>query len=335
MKKKQTTALAKRPVVKKKAAPRPMLAKRKQAVRTAPKAAPQPPQQEIERVERTIGDEVIIGDFGIEEVTFTANEEAVLSRPFDVNELRVKPDSGGAVYIPHANLTRRCIEAFGRTGYHLVPASRPQIGQGTVVVPYRLFVHGKPVAFSYGEQDFHENNRNQSYGDAIEATQASGLRRCLKRLGVALELWDKEFTEAFLSEYCVKVPVRVKMRQRDGTDNEETRYQWRRKIDPPFWNEIKPGRHVTQDEHSQGPAPNKPVYSDGKGEEKITENQVDRLWTIARKRGRHEQELRDYLLTFGYNSTRDIKRKHYEDIISAIEHPGALSGTRREPGQEG
>lgn len=333
MAKKKVTSLAKRPAAKKKTALAPLMKRKEEKKREARLAAlttdlARRHAEELAQPERTLGSEIQIGDVGLAELTFTAQEEAVLAEPFDVSEFRVKPD--GAVYVPHANLTRKMIKAFGRTGYVLRPSSMPQVGNGAVVMAYRLYVHGKPIAFAFGEQDYFENNKSQSYGDAIEATQASGLRRCLKRLGIGLELWDKAYTDAYLAEYCVRVYCDV---ERQGKT--EKKAMWRRKQDPAFWNEIKPGYRRTEEDHSRGAAPNPPVYSDGKAEQKITEGQVDRFWTIARGRNRSEAELRAYLLTFGYTSTRDIKRKHYEDIISAIEHPSPLPTSGRSPGQEG
>ena len=55
-----------------------------------------------------------------------------------------------------------------------------------------LFVHGKPVAFATGEQDYFETNERQTYGDALEATMSSALRRFCKHLGMGLELLDKD-----------------------------------------------------------------------------------------------------------------------------------------------
>jgi hypothetical protein len=290
-------------------------------MKQAPKADPPVP---VPGPERTLTNEVALGDLGLVEMRFTDEEERVLSTPFDLDDIRIKPD--GAVYISHPSYTRKMNQAFGRTGWGLVPASMPQIGNGTVVVPYRLHIHGKPVAFAYGEQEFHANNKNQSYGDAIEATQASGLRRVCKRLGIALELWDKPFGDAFKHEHCVRVGVEA-----DG----KVKYQWRRKVDPPFWNEVKSGPRQAKDNPAQRPAPRdvSTAMHNPDDHRPITDEQLRRFWTIARRRGRNEAEIKQYLKSkLNIEHTKEIQRRDYESCVAWLEHPTAQTG--REPGSD-
>lgn len=144
----------------------------------------------------TLGDDVMLGAIGLVEIKFTEKEEAVLSRAVPLNEVLVKP--GGQVYLSHPTYTRWFNEAFGRGGWALVPSAKPMKSVNQVVVPYVLYIHGKPAAFAWGEQEYFETNKQQTYGDALEATVASAMRRCAKRLGVGLELWDKAWGEEFL-----------------------------------------------------------------------------------------------------------------------------------------
>ncbi len=68
-------------------------------------------------------------------------------------------------------------------------------------------------------------------------------------------------------------------------------------------------------------------------DEVITAAQAARFWTIARRRGRSDEEVKHYLTgKFGVASTKEIKRRDYETICTAIEHPGPL--TVREPGDD-
>lgn len=56
-----------------------------------------------------------------------------------------------------------------------------------------------------------------------------------------------------------------------------------------------------------------------KSKDIISEAQRKRLWAIAREYGVSDKEVKEIIERYGYESTRDIKRKDYEKIISDIE----------------
>jgi len=301
--------------------------------------------------ERLLGDGVVVGDFGLVSMRLTPEEEAKLNEPLDINDVRIKPD--GAVYVPHFVYTRRLNQAFGRTAWQMVPAARPQIVNGIVSMPYRLHVHGKPIAFAWGEQEYHESNKNQTYGDAIEATMASGIRRCCKHLGIGSELWDSSFGEMFKGEYAVEVSVLANSFQ-NGQWAKKEKTQWRRRADPPFHNELnnmhrrpsqtrEPYHEDAEPRQEWSPPPSErvapkpapPVASHSHDEREISDAQRQRLWTIARRRGRQDDEVKRYLASVGYARSEAIRRKDYDQICTAIEHPGHLPGQARMPGEEG
>ena len=153
-----------------------------------------------------LGELATVGALGLVELKLTEQEERVLSRP--VNAAKILVREGNIAYLPHIVYTRWFNDAFGRLGWAIVPTGKPQKGGNTVLVPYTLYVHGKPVAFAYGEQDYHENNSRQSYGDVIESTVASALRRCAKRLGVGLEMWEKTYLASVGKKPIQREPVR-------------------------------------------------------------------------------------------------------------------------------
>lgn len=342
--KKPTTALARKAprAPQKPTKPSPRIQRAAPPPVVAP-AAPAPLQQ------RTLtGDAVELGQLGLVELKTTPEEEAVLSEPVNIDNLRVKPN--GAVYEPHGVLTERLNRAFGRFGWVLVVAGHPQKvaaanGKMQVVCPYRLYVHGKEVAFAWGEQDYYDKNAEQSYGDALEATGASALRRCCKHIGIARELWDKTFTEGYLREHCVKVEIKPKQQ------GETPKRQWRRKIDPPLPFEIR-GSGAKQGRTAE-PLPVAPAGTHPKATEPITDAQRRRLFTILGTSGRTEGELRDYLVkTHKVASTKGITREMYDTVVQWIEHPtpppapvsadvidwGEFSisdADPREPGEEG
>jgi hypothetical protein len=255
-----------------------------------------------------------LGALGLVELKFTAEEERVLARPVEPSMVswRAAKKDGPAIipYLSHPVYTRWFNEAFGRAGWTLVPIGKPvKTEQNVVLIPYVLHIHGKPVAFAYGEQEYFdrkasgEDNRSQSYGDVIESTVASALRRCAKHLGVGLELWDKAWIESL----------------KGGT----------RRPPPAQPRQASPSTTAPRDEpHSQH----------AKEEEPITDPQRKRLWVIIRNSGRQDHEVKMWLkLKFGIDSSKAIKRKDYDYVCKSIEHPGALPlpAFDREPGEDG
>lgn len=275
-----------------------------------------------------LGEDATMGALGLVEVTLTDREEAVLAQAVQVTDVLVKPT--GQAYLSHPSYTRWFNNAFGRTGWALVQKSKPLKSGNSIVAPYILYVHGQPVAFAYGEQEYHETNKEQTYGDALEATVASALRRCAKRLGVGLELWDKRWLRQFEATHVVKVWLKDKDKP-----------AFRLKSDPPFWNEVGQEGKPRGDASRGRPATERPAATNPHANDPITDDQVKRFWTIARRAGRTDAEIKIWL-SVGYQveSTKAITRGQYEDIVHAIEHPGPLQippgvMVDREPGWEG
>lgn len=304
-----------------------------------------------------MGTGILLGELGLVEIVLTDKEEQVLARPVNVNDILVKPQ--GQPYIPHIVYTRWFNEAFGRFGWAMVPVGDPQkTANGkkvTVVSPYVLYIHGRPVKFAWGEQDYFEGNADQTYGDALESTVASAMRRLAKRMGVSLEMWDRRYLEAFVDTRC----VRVQVKQKDGT----FKWQVRLKGGAPLPFEVKGNergssrrRDQQQPERSEAPADyyedvglpgyNAPAGDEPrsvgrgstiKGEdrathadegEKITLAQRQRLAMIVNNSDRSDEEVNAWLRA-AYNidnvkPTRDILRRDYDAICKALEAPGRL-----------
>lgn len=269
----------------------------------------------------TLGEDATLGALGLVEVKLTAKEEEILSRPVNVEDILIKPT--GQPYLSHPAYTKWFNEAFGRLGWMLVPRSKPlrQVDgrKIQVVCPYILYIHGTPAAFAMGEHEFFDNNAEQSYGDALEATVASALRRCAKRLGVGLELWDKKFLDDFMETRCVKV-----------WRGEDTRPSWRLKDAAPFWNERertdRDDERGSQDRQHQPRRPSVPLAgSDGRGGQVISEKQLGRLWTIARRTKRTDAEVHSWLKRrYNLEHSRDIPRGRYDEICNWLEQRGPL-----------
>lgn len=324
MAKTKTKALAKRRAAKPVAKPKTTaLAKRRPEV--LPAAAPLP----AGAVEvRTLTEDIQIGALGLVEIKLTEQEERVLARPVNIDDVRVKPS--GQAYLSHPTYTRWFNEAFGRTGWCIVPLAKPARSDKGITCPFMLYIHGQPAAYAVGEQDYYESNREQSFGDALEATVASALRRCAKRLGIGLELWDKPWLDNYMAEHAVRVAVRSRGEVKD---------LWRRRTDRPLAGELGSATPEGGDEarvfraggssggkaQRQREAVERTPYVHQGDTSVITKQQQDRLFTIVANSGRLDTVVAKWLRdVYGYESSAKIQRQHYEEIVSAIKAEGPL-----------
>lgn len=231
---------------------------------------------------------------GLYELKLTEHEERVLSEPPNEKDIRMKPT--GAIYVPHLVYTRLLNRAFGRTGWALRPASKAAISNGSVVVPYLLYIHRQPVAFAMGEQEYFENNKNQTWGDALESTVASGLRRTCKRLGIYLELWDKDYAESF-----------------------KRRHQGEQRA---------PARKVESAQQPRGDGWTKakalPPAVTILNETQINEEQAKRLCQMWRRRGRSDAEVKAWLVGKGIGKVLSIPQGLYDMVCAAVLADGEL-----------
>lgn len=276
---------------------------------------------------RTVTEGFLLDTIGLVTLKTSPEQEKILSRDPDVREIDVLPD--GAPYLPHPVYTRWLNEAFGRGGWQLVAASKPALIEHTVNVKYLLYIDGKPVALADGKQEFHPTNRNQDYGDVLEATRSNALRRGAKHLGIGLQLWDKRFCAAWRREHCVQVQVKGRKKNDNNEWVDGVSTQWRRKDAEPLKGEITTGR-VERKEHPQA--------EHAEIDEFISKPKRERFWRIARRVGRENESIKVWLKTnYGIANTSAIKNRDYDKIVTILESPGALplKGDVREPGQEG
>ncbi|KAF4993670.1 hypothetical protein FGRMN_6388 [Fusarium graminum] len=131
---------------------------------------------------------------GTKPVTMEQNE--VLSRPVDPEDVEVKPD--GIVYLPEVKYRRRLNEAFGPMGWGMVHRGEVVVGNNIVTREYALIVNGRIVSQSQGVNNFFAA---EGVPDAIEGAKSNALMRCCKDLGIASELWDPVFLRWFRKHY--------------------------------------------------------------------------------------------------------------------------------------
>jgi hypothetical protein len=225
----------------------------------------------------------------------TGDQIAALRRPVESHEIEWKPlERGGPPAIPylgHNGYRDRLDAAFGLGGWGMVPVGMPQEKDGVVYVPYALVVDGVPRIYAWGEQAYHANNKQMTYGDALEGCKSNAILRCGKELGIAREMWNK----AHLA--TLKAGI-------DGGN-----------------------RGGGKQERQRAAAPDAPVYRNT-STELISIPQRRRLWALTQNAGRTEQEVAAWLgRRYGYTSespTKEITRDKYDEICKAIESPDDL-----------
>lgn len=258
-----------------------------------------------------LGDHANTGGVGLGHVKLSRGELKIISRNVNQPDVRVLPDSGLA-YLPHLYYTRWLNEAFGPTGWGIAPAAKAMKidqapGRVLLIIPHILYIRGVAVAWANGAAEYYEKNKRQTYDDVLESCVAYSLRRCCKRLGMALELWDKRWLAKFLAIDCVKVQTS------DGP-------KWRRKDDAPFDNERQAGKAAAKVHDAEI------VGGDGNGKEKISREQAARLVKIWRNAGRADADVQLWLSKkYGYTATESIKRFDHDRIERELIARGSLA----------
>ena len=99
-----------------------------------------------------LGELATVGALGLAEIKLTDAEEAVLARPVNPADILVR--DGNIAYLPHIVYTRWFNQAFGRTGWAIVPTATPKKIDKVLLVPFLLYIHGVPVAAATGEHEY-------------------------------------------------------------------------------------------------------------------------------------------------------------------------------------
>lgn len=123
----------------------------------------------------------------------------VLLSLVDPQEVEIKPD--GSIYLPEIKYRKRLLQAFGPTGWTLLPRGpHSQIGN-YLSREYALYVGGRIVSQARGV------SLMQSFsnpGLASESVRSNALMRCCKDLGIASELWNIDYVEKWKAERAIR-----------------------------------------------------------------------------------------------------------------------------------
>src|SRR5262245_65607405 len=133
---------------------------------------------------------------------FPEEARRVLAEAVDPRDVEIKPD--GIVFLPGVAYRRILTRAFGAGGWAIAPRSPARYMKDNNIVVYHgaLFVLGRFVAEAVGECFYRDNNPNMSYASCVEGAKTDALSRCCKDLGMATELWDATWREAWKKQHA-------------------------------------------------------------------------------------------------------------------------------------
>lgn len=199
---------------------------------------------------------------------FDEKAREALARDFDAADIQIKPHNG-VVFLPGTFFRQRLNEAFGPGAWAMIPRGPRQMRDGRMFREYALYVRGRFVAEAVGDQEWVATNSDMSEADAAEGCKTNAIQRCCKDLGIAADLWDKNFIEKWQREYCVQVWR--------NKQNKNGLPWWRRKDAQPFYDETgivsngdkaKPAVAAPPSRPAHKPAPEPYVMPDETDEER-------------------------------------------------------------------
>jgi hypothetical protein len=243
----------------------------------------------------TLGQEPMLALQFVGTLKLSAKQIADLRRPVKDDELDWKPaktDGPPEIpYLSHNGYRDRLDAAFGLGGWGMVPTVAPKEKDGIVYCQYALVVGGTPRFFAWGEQAYHVNNKQMTYGDAIEGTKSNAIVRCGKELGIGRDLWSKRY----IGDLKRRVP-----KDRRLSSGVDATTQQRKAPEPPEPTAMHDLRPITVDQQKA-------------------------FWRSARGVQRTEAEVAVWLQArWGIDSSAKIQRCHFDYIVQCIEHPGQL-----------
>lgn len=185
---------------------------------------------------------------GIAELVLTDEQITILTATVTDDEIEIKPDSFGAVYLAHASYRKRLNRVFKPGGW-----AQRQIGEwrydpDTHILSAEFALYARDsngkvcyVSKAIGAQKYHggQGDSDMSYDDAAQGAESNSLTRNCKQLGIALELWEKRTATQIRNRLgvCVKYTKKYKDRHGNWKDG-DVRLAWRRWDEDPIKGEI-------------------------------------------------------------------------------------------------
>lgn len=163
-------------------------------------------------------------------------EKEVLGKPVPTDKIKVRPD-GGMIYLPGVFYRQVLREAFGPGQWALIRNEvRFDERDNMVFFDGSLYIRGCFVGEEVGEQEYFPRNGGMSYATAIAGARTNCIMRLVATyLGYSDELWEPDYSHAFLEQYAVKVWCINQKKPEARKQHEKTaQFMWRLKSDPPI-----------------------------------------------------------------------------------------------------
>eukprot|EP01100_Stratorugosa_tubuloviscum_P015099 TRINITY_DN8481_c0_g1_i1.p1 TRINITY_DN8481_c0_g1~~TRINITY_DN8481_c0_g1_i1.p1 ORF type:complete len:263 (-),score=106.26 TRINITY_DN8481_c0_g1_i1:55-843(-) len=173
----------------------------------------------------------------LSDLAFPETALSKFNAPLNEQDIEIKPD--GLIYLPEIKYRRILNSALGAGAWVLIPCSPPQLSEGCVTREFALFIYGKFVSQSIGEQQL---NPQMSSATASEGAKSKALMRCCKDIGVGSELWDPNFINRWKSKYAEAIWC-------EHYKTKEKKKLWKRKdrlLSEYPWKELPSNNHSKQ-----------------------------------------------------------------------------------------
>lgn len=157
---------------------------------------------------------------GMASAPFPDDVRAVLAETPAHEDVQIKPD--GIVFMPGVWWRRQLTRAFGAGGWALAPRGPTRTVGNGVEYHGALYCLGRWVAEATGGCE----SNYMSHADMVESARTDCLSKCCKDLGMASELWEKDWREAWQREYAEKYTVQ------SGRDQGKERWRLKQRRDP-------------------------------------------------------------------------------------------------------
>lgn len=200
---------------------------------------------------------------GASMLKITDEEQTKLTASFDEELIEIRPD--GLIFLPQTFWRQRLNQAFGIGQWCLIIKGQhkdPDPQKDKLYVHGILMARGCYLSEAVGEAELHSDNKLQSWASVWEAAKSDCITRCCKDLSIATELWQPQFSKAWVAKYAVEVWCDVK----DRSGNVKKKKMFRKKTAAPFWNESKgnsqPVQQQPQPQQATQQAPAKEIPAD-------------------------------------------------------------------------
>ncbi len=158
---------------------------------------------------------------GLASNTFSEDQQKQLSMLATDEEIALRPD--GLIYVPEILYRRKLNAVFGAGNWGIHPRGTEKHGN-TLCYKGALFIAGRFVAETIGEQDYIEDNPIMSWATAHEGAKTNCLVRCCKDIGLFSNLWEPKFIKYWLDKYGTSVWC-------ENQKDKKKKKLWRKKTD--------------------------------------------------------------------------------------------------------